>query len=240
MITFEQDEFNLADYQFLENQFPNDFRVGKKRRYDNKEPPQEMSKQQLQQVTGRISEEVAKKYTIKSPTRKCTFKLTFERDPVYIAGRYCKYSRCLPQSPWSEDKDAPRKPGNSVSEKVCDILKKTFEASDSRFVTSGREDIDVRMLGTGRPFVVELRNCRKTDPVRSLNYLKTLESVEETINQCKEIKVNFLTRLQRDVAEKLSVGEEDKRKPILRVLLQYPASFRRAIRKSNDQQFHSK
>uniref|UniRef100_A0A8R1I1J3 tRNA pseudouridine(55) synthase n=1 Tax=Caenorhabditis japonica TaxID=281687 RepID=A0A8R1I1J3_CAEJA len=166
MITFEQDEFNLSDYQFLENQFPNDFRVGKKRRYDNKEPPQEMSKQQLQQVTGRISEEVAKKYTIKSPTRKCTFKLTFERDPVYIAGRYCKYSRCLPQSPWSEDKDAPRKPGNSVSEKVCDILKKTFEASDSRFVTSGREDIDVRMLGTGRPFVVELRNCRKTEPVR--------------------------------------------------------------------------
>lgn len=53
-----------------------------------------------------------------------------------------------------------------VSEKICDVLKSKFEASESKFVTSGREDIDVRMLGTGRPFVVELRNCRITEPIR--------------------------------------------------------------------------
>ncbi|KAF1765840.1 hypothetical protein GCK72_005793 [Caenorhabditis remanei] len=212
MITFEQTESDLTDLQFLQKEFPNDFRVGKRNRYNHQEAPSSCSKQQLQQVTGRINEHIANKYIFSSPTRKCSFSLSFERDPVYVAGRYCKYSRCLPQSPWSEDKDAPREPGNSVSEKVCDILKKHFGASDSKFVTSGREDIDVRMLGTGRPFVVELRNCRITAPVRGLNYLETLKSIEETINSQKDIKINSLTRVARDVAEKLSVGEEDKRK----------------------------
>ncbi|CAB60423.2 tRNA pseudouridine(55) synthase [Caenorhabditis elegans] len=213
MITFEQEESNFSDLQFLQNQFPNDFRVGKRGRYNNnQEAPSSVSKQQLQQVTGRINEQIAKKYIFKSPTRKCTFQLQFERDPVYIAGRYCKYSRCLPQSPWSEDKDAPREPGNSVSEKVCDLLKKQFGASDSRFVTSGREDIDVRMLGTGRPFVVELRNCRTTAPVRGIKYLETLKTVQEAINVQKDVKVVSLTRVPRDVSEKLCVGEEDKRK----------------------------
>ncbi|CAP37739.1 Protein CBG20791 [Caenorhabditis briggsae] len=212
MITFEQDESDFTDLQFLQSAFPNDFRVGKRNRYSHQEAPTSCSKQQLQQVTGRINEQIARKYVFKSPTRKCTFSLQFERDPVFVAGRYCKYSRCLPQSPWSEDKDAPREPGNSVSEKVCDVLKKQFGASDSRFVTSGREDIDVRMLGNGRPFVVELRNCRITLPVRGLNYLETLKSVEETINAQKDIKINSLTRVPRELAEKLCVGEEDKRK----------------------------
>jgi len=27
---------------------------------------------------------------------------------------------------------------------------------------SGREDLDVRMLGTGRPFIIELKNCKKS------------------------------------------------------------------------------
>lgn len=95
-----------------------------------------------------------------------------------------------------------------VSEKVCDLLKKQFGASDSRFVTSGREDIDVRMLGTGRPFVVELRNCRTTAPVRGIKYLETLKTVQEAINVQKDVKVVSLTRVPRDVSEKLCVGEE--------------------------------
>ena len=33
--------------------------------------------------------------------------------------------------------------------------------SDSRFSSSGREDVDVRMLGRGRPFLFELVNPRQ-------------------------------------------------------------------------------
>ncbi|CAH8586345.1 unnamed protein product [Heterobilharzia americana] len=50
--------------------------------------------------------------------------------PLYLAGRYVKLSRRLPQTPW--------------------II--------GCFVTAGREDVDVRCLGLGRPFVIEISN----------------------------------------------------------------------------------
>ena len=43
----------------------------------------------------------------------------------------------------------------------------TFSASPMAaqgFVHAGREDLDVRMLGSGRPFVLELHNARNPNP----------------------------------------------------------------------------
>ena len=39
---------------------------------------------------------------------------------------------------------------------LCSVL-----LSDLKFSSSGREDVDVRMLGLGRPFLFELVNPRK-------------------------------------------------------------------------------
>ena len=33
--------------------------------------------------------------------------------------------------------------------------------ADWKFHSSGREDVDVRMLGSGRPFVLELMDCKR-------------------------------------------------------------------------------
>jgi hypothetical protein len=49
-----------------------------------------------------------------------------------------------------------------VSEKIASLMVPHFGASGSRFTASGREDVDVRMLGQGRPFVVQLLNPRRT------------------------------------------------------------------------------
>ena len=151
-----------------------------------------MSRCQLQQINNRITKDIAEKYSFVSPSRPCTYKLSLERDAIYIAGRYMKFSRTLPQSPWTvdEDKNAQPEPGNSVivllfdlmlfsriyiyienlqvSEKIRNVLAKEFGASESRFNTSGREDIDVRMLGEGRPFCVEMRDCKRTKQLRGL------------------------------------------------------------------------
>ena len=43
--------------------------------------------------------------------------------------------------------------------KCCDLT--DFFFPDSRFSSSGREDVDVRMLGRGRPFLFELVNPRQ-------------------------------------------------------------------------------
>lgn len=49
--------------------------------------------------------------------------------------------------------------------------------AESRFSSSGREDIDVRMLGSGRPFAVELVNAKTMDIAFS-----ALRKVENEIN----------------------------------------------------------
>lgn len=53
-------------------------------------------------------------YKMSSPTRECTFSVVFEREPIFIASRYCKFSRNLPQSPWTASVDIPKVRGNSV------------------------------------------------------------------------------------------------------------------------------
>ena len=35
------------------------------------------------------------------------------------------------------------------------------QADEYKMIPAGREDLDVRMLGKGRPFVMEIKNCRK-------------------------------------------------------------------------------
>uniref|UniRef100_A0A1I7XBD5 tRNA pseudouridine(55) synthase n=1 Tax=Heterorhabditis bacteriophora TaxID=37862 RepID=A0A1I7XBD5_HETBA len=184
-ITFDNDEFNDYDMNFLTEHFPSDFYQGKKRKFQE-DVPRQCTKMRLEHILGRIKEDIARKYVLLKPTRKCSFTLSFEHNPIYIAGRYCKFSRSLPQSPWSvEEKDGPKIPGNSVSEKICDLMKEEFGASDARFVASGREDIDVRMLGEGRPFAVELRNCKITKPLNGFvcphlffkTYLRSLTTI---------------------------------------------------------------
>ncbi|VDN24104.1 unnamed protein product [Cylicostephanus goldi] len=213
-ITFETDEFTEYDTSFLLEHFPNDFQQSRKRKFYQQSDTPQCTKIKVEQMLSRIREDIAKKFKLSSPSRFCTYSIAFERDPVFIAGRYCKYSRTLPQSPWSsEDKEAPKVPGNSVSEKVCELMRSKFAATDARFVASGREDMDVRMLGDGRPFTVELRNCHFTAPLSGTKYIETLKDVQTEINRLNpDIEVKNLVRISREEADLISMGEEDKRK----------------------------
>ena len=49
-----------------------------------------------------------------------------------------------------------RKGETSVHEEIAGAVEKAFGCTVSKFHSAGREDIDVRMLGAGRPFVLEL------------------------------------------------------------------------------------
>ena len=84
------------------------------------------------------------------------------------------------------------------------ISKPVLEASkgeDSAFHASGREDIDARMLGTGRPFVVEISKPKK----RFLD----LKKLEDAINTGAKDKV-VISRFRftsREVVRKLKKAE---------------------------------
>ncbi|KIH56078.1 TIGR01213 family protein [Ancylostoma duodenale] len=201
-ITFESEEFTEYDTKFLLEHFPHDFQQSRKRKHYEQSDASPCTKIKVEQMLTRIKEDVARKYVLSSPSRFCSFSVSFERDPVFIAGRYCKFSRSLPQSPWSaEDKTAPKDPGNSVSEKVCELMEGKFGASDARFVASGREDLDVRMLGDGRPFTVELRNCHSTSSLSG-----TLPLSEEVLTAAaKQAPVNVIQKTPVRVLKRRSL-----------------------------------
>ncbi|HHT75094.1 MAG: tRNA pseudouridine(54/55) synthase Pus10 [Methanomassiliicoccaceae archaeon] len=91
--------------------------------------------------------------------------------PLFIYGRYRKHSREIPQTRWPcrmcRGKGCKRCGGigkmyqTSVQELIGDPLVRQFEGKDHFFHGMGREDIDARMLGTGRPFVLEIAEPRK-------------------------------------------------------------------------------
>jgi tRNA pseudouridine synthase 10 len=82
--------------------------------------------------------------------------MSFNSRSAYLIGRYIKYSRHLPQTPWVLNGEAPF--GTSIQEEVQrHILGRFYRPGDEprlKFHSGGREDIDVRMLGEGRPFVL--------------------------------------------------------------------------------------
>lgn len=91
--------------------------------------------------------------------------------PLFVFGRYRKLSREIPQTKWPcrrcrgkgcERCDFTGKMyQTSVQELIGDPLLRQTGADEHFFHGMGREDIDARMMGDGRPFVLELRNPGK-------------------------------------------------------------------------------
>lgn len=93
-------------------------------------------------------------------------------NPAFVAGRYRKFSREIPQTEWPcRDCDGTGTVSGdecvvcdgtgyryqeSVEQLVAPHVREAMDGTDATFHGAGREDIDARMLGTGRPFVVEV------------------------------------------------------------------------------------
>ncbi|GFS36016.1 pseudouridine synthase family protein [Actinidia rufa] len=88
----------------------------------------------------------------------CRLTLLCHRNPVYIGGRYLKYSRNVSQTRWIIDDE--RMGEASVEEIIGSNILPIFHGDNYKFHAAGREDIDVRMLGSGRPFLLEIQNAR--------------------------------------------------------------------------------
>ncbi|HTY73933.1 MAG TPA: tRNA pseudouridine(54/55) synthase Pus10 [Candidatus Nanoarchaeia archaeon] len=138
-------------------------------------------------------------------------RIHLQVNPLFVAGRYRKLVRDIPQSRWfcsdCRGRGCQKCGGTglmyptSVEALVSKPVLEAAQGSESAFHASGREDIDARMLGTGRPFVVEISRPKK----RSIN----LKQVEEQINAGAKDKVE-ISRLRfttRDVVRKLKKAE---------------------------------
>jgi len=112
-----------------------------------------------------------------------TGSVGIEINPVFIYGRYRKLVRGMPQSRWDCQtchgkgcdlcKGTGRLYPDSVAEYVGEPMKEAARASGYKFHAAGREDIDAVMLGSGRPFVVEISRPR----TRRLDLTKLADEV---------------------------------------------------------------
>ncbi|VDM39557.1 unnamed protein product [Toxocara canis] len=214
-LTFCNDEFNASDFAFLSTKFPADFQMPKRRRRFGGGMPLESlyNKARVAVILSKLRKENMASYAMKSPTQQCTYSIAFEREPILIASRYRKFSRNLPQSPWTASDDIPKVPGNSVSEKLTKELVKETKCESTRFIASGREDIDVRMLGTGRPFALQLINPHLTAPFCGEKLQESLKRIEAEINSQRDIALGApLRRISVKQAEMLTCTQDEKRK----------------------------
>ncbi|MEM2419974.1 MAG: tRNA pseudouridine(54/55) synthase Pus10 [Candidatus Bathyarchaeia archaeon] len=132
-------------------------------------------------------------------------------NPLYIAGRYKKLVRGIPQSKWTCTRckgkgcEKCNWTGKMYPESVEELISPPFlEAAGGvkvSFHASGREDVDARMLGKGRPFVIEISQPKK----RFLD----LKKLEEAVNAYArgKVEVSDLQVVDKDFIRKVKKGE---------------------------------
>jgi len=81
--------------------------------------------------------------------------------PLLLEGRYWKIGRRVSQSTWITRRGVKRYPF-SVEEALLPLLE-LYDGTQLVLHAAGREDVDVRMLGTGRPMVVEIKEAKRRD-----------------------------------------------------------------------------
>jgi tRNA pseudouridine synthase 10 len=136
-------------------------------------------------------------------------KITLDVAPLFVYGRYRKYSREIPQTRWicreCRGKGCPHCGGkgrmymSSVQDLTGPIVMRHAEGTEDFFHGMGREDIDARMLGNGRPFVVEVRRPRK----RALD----LSLIQKEINDSASGRVEVEGLRMSNRAEMRSIKE---------------------------------
>ncbi len=120
-------------------------------------------------------------------------KVKIQINPLYIEGKYNKYKRGIPQTKWpctkckgrgcEECNFTGKQYPESVEELISEHFLKITKGREAKFHGAGREDIDVLMLGSGRPFVLEIKEPR----IRNLDY----KQLEEDINKINEGKTAY-------------------------------------------------
>lgn len=187
----------------------------------------ESIKNEINREVGKILEKKLKKeVNFENPTIMAVVDTAFDSvslqiNSLYIYGRYKKFKRDIPQTKWfcKICKGKGCKKCNytgklyvtSVEELIAHKFLKETKGTSESLHGCGREDIDVRMLGNGRPFVLEIKNPVK----RKLN----LSKLEKEINDKNRgfIEINNLRFSNKEEVNRLKHAEFNK---IYRIVIQ--------------------
>lgn len=180
----------------------------------------EQLKTELNREVGkRIAEKVQKDVDFENPDITITLdlaknKLELQVRSVYVLGRYRKLIRGIPQTRWPCRKckgkgcESCNFTGKQYPESVDELIKdpvvEAFQAIDTAFHGSGREDIDALMLGSGRPFVVEAKSPKR----RNTDLGELMKKINE--KAAGKVEVRELSFVGKGMIETLKSSKADK------------------------------
>jgi tRNA pseudouridine synthase 10 len=151
------------------------------------------------------------------------FDVELEINPIYVYGRYLKHDRTIPQTRWPCRKCQGKGcehcggTGKMYQESVEELIRPAFmEAAGSDETAMhgmGREDIDARMLGNGRPFVLELKKPAR----RTLD----LEHLRKITNDATGGRVE-ISKLRMSSKEEVRRIKESESEKSYRVVIEFP------------------
>ena len=136
---------------------------------------------------------------------KCRFQI--RTNPIYLFGRYRKLKKGIRQRAWTcktcNGAGCPKcnglggTQGNSIEEILSRSVQEMTASKEAVFRPIGGEDRDTKVLGTGRPFIMEARGAKEIS--------FDLDSLRESINgQHSGIEVSRLAKTTREVARKMT------------------------------------
>ena len=122
-----------------------------------------------------------------------------------------KFSREIGQSPW--EINGVKVCFSSVQDEIRRELLPFFDCSDVIMHAGGREDRDVRMLGSGRPIVIEIVNPKNLYAIKQLGDLDFNTKIEELVNS-KTILIQIINiePCEKSFLNEIKMYEDSKTK----------------------------
>ena len=169
---------------------------------------QELIKAELNREIGKlVQKRTGKEVEFSNPQLVSIIDTSFDHvdlqvSPIFIFGRYRKFQRGIPQTKWPCRKcrgagcescgQTGKQYEETVEELVSERVLQLTDGERAKFHGMGREDIDARMLGNGRPFVLEI-----SKPIKRNLDLAELEN-EINLTRKEKIAISSLEWVSRD------------------------------------------
>lgn len=126
--------------------------------------------------------------------RDLNYSMEVRINPLFLGGVYWKLGRRISHVPWLEKGGRKRYP-LSVQEALESPLKSILRAEGVTIHAAGREDVDARTVGSGRPLIIEVKS-----PKRRRVELETLnmQLADKLVNSPVRVEI-ISTASRRDV-----------------------------------------
>jgi tRNA pseudouridine synthase 10 len=168
------------------------------------------------------SQEAVKKITVAFTNPHLLFTVDLRTDRIdlhiaslYLSSRYRKLIRSIPQTRWfcrhchgngcTHCNFQGKMYQQSVEEIINAPIIAAAQAEDAILHGAGREDIDALMLGTGRPFIMEIVAPRR----RSLDIAELKRQINSTA--VGKVEIESLSIVDRSMVKAIKETKRDKR-----------------------------